>query len=337
MTLRSVCFVAALTLAGCAHEVPKLVSQSVDPRALRFHTEECDLARQQANAFDENIGGRVGAGAAIGLLLGPLGLPLAISGDVAHAQRRQAAVAWVREACAGDLAGELADGPAQALRRELQELDERRSRERWDDDTQNRRRAELVKRYLAGAGIEPTDRLVIGRTIQVRDLEPLSKALNGEPRFLVSDVNVESVTFNGGEFSLWRRNGTPRSGRPPGIRVSGFDLRALRAGQTVAAVFHPSNPSDESVPVQLRIEGEESVSAAGGSVRAFRAQLSGYASSVGPHQMPSSWRGAAMSGPIWLDRVDGTVIRAAVHSAYPHYAAYRELVSVDPAARVSTR
>lgn len=54
----------------------------------RYNTAGCQTAREKAMAYDDRIGQRVVAGAGIGLLLGPFGLPLAAAVDVKQSDER---------------------------------------------------------------------------------------------------------------------------------------------------------------------------------------------------------------------------------------------------------
>lgn len=83
--------VAALTvaLAGCAAQ-PQQTVVNLDTRSSKYSSEECRMARQTALSYDDNVGARVGGGLALGLLLGPFGIPLAMAMDSAQNDKRQA-------------------------------------------------------------------------------------------------------------------------------------------------------------------------------------------------------------------------------------------------------
>lgn len=334
--MRTLAWMAGLALlAGCATvESPHTLLQQMNTKAPRYETEECRLARQDALAYDENVGGRVGAGIAIGLLLGPVGLPLAVAGDAAQAEKRKAAVAQLRDACEGELPG----GPSAAamlrLREDMARLDAERSQGGLAEAEYRSRREALVSRYLDANTAERPASLFEGAELVVRDREPVSGAVLHETRLVVSAVQPEAVVFNGGELSVWRRTAVWRDGRWPGVTLSGFEAGRLRPADRLKARFRPASAEDETVQVELHVEREEPVAAGNDSVMLLRVRVSGYASQLGPYQTPQAWRGARMDGLVWIDRTSGLVVRAAVDCPYPTYAWKRDLVRIAmPAAR----
>jgi len=93
-------FVSVGLLAGCAPD-PKTMSGNYldDPK---YNTEECKDMRQKALDYNDRTLSRIGTGAALGLFLGPFGIPLAAGADVKQNEERKA---WAREvhlACSSD-------------------------------------------------------------------------------------------------------------------------------------------------------------------------------------------------------------------------------------------
>jgi hypothetical protein len=325
---RLLCVTAgAVILSGCAtYESPHTVLQSMDAKAPRYETDECRQARQEAMAFDENVGGRVGVGLALGLFLGPLALPLAAAGDVAHGEKRKAAVALLKDACDGDLAAGPSGPALLRLQQDLARLETERAQGRLPEAEYRAQREALVAQHLdkqvAGAGRA----LVVGTELVLRDREPLSGTTLHETRLLVTDVGPEAVVFNGGDLSLWRRTAKVRGGRMPGAALSGFEVGALKQGDSLKATFQPANHGDEAVPVEVHIEGEEAMAVTNGSIPTLRARLKGFASFEAPYGSPQAWRGAPIAGQVWIDRTSGLVLKAAVDCSYPTYALKRDLM-----------
>jgi hypothetical protein len=94
--------VAVALLAGCAAS-PQQVVTTMDTRGERYDTAECRAARQMAMGYDDNVGGRMGIGLALGLFLGPFGIPLAMAVDGAQASKRDAVITELRKHCEGPL------------------------------------------------------------------------------------------------------------------------------------------------------------------------------------------------------------------------------------------
>lgn len=93
-------FVSVGLAAGCAPD-PKTMSGNYldDPK---YNTEECKDMRQKALDYNDRTLSRIGTGAALGLFLGPFGIPLAAGADVKQNEERKA---WAREvhlACSSD-------------------------------------------------------------------------------------------------------------------------------------------------------------------------------------------------------------------------------------------
>ena len=95
-----VAVILSLSLIGCAQNPNEISSNYVnDPK---FNTENCQNMRQKALEYNDRVLGRMGTGVALGLFLGPFGLPLAAAGDLAQNEERKA---WSREvhlACSSD-------------------------------------------------------------------------------------------------------------------------------------------------------------------------------------------------------------------------------------------
>lgn len=88
--IRVVALLAAATLAGCATVQPQQTVATLDAAHPKYATEECRMARMVALNYDDNQGGRMGAGLALGLFLGPFGLPFAAALDANQAEKRNA-------------------------------------------------------------------------------------------------------------------------------------------------------------------------------------------------------------------------------------------------------
>lgn len=92
----------AIALAGCAAQPQQTVVQ-LDTNAPKYASDECRAARQTALAYDDNAGTRIGAGLALGILLGPFGIPLAMAMDASQNDKRQAINTELVKHCGGNL------------------------------------------------------------------------------------------------------------------------------------------------------------------------------------------------------------------------------------------
>lgn len=92
----------AAILAGCAAQ-PQQTVVNLDTASAKYSSDECRMARQTALAYDDNVGGRVGAGLALGLLLGPFGVPLAMAMDSSQNTKREAINTELVKHCGGSL------------------------------------------------------------------------------------------------------------------------------------------------------------------------------------------------------------------------------------------
>lgn len=88
--------VAAL-VAGCA-TVPQKKLGTLDQADPKYHSAECLEARDLALQFDNKVFTRIGTGMALGLL-GPFGLPIAISADMHQNDMRKQMNAEVERRC----------------------------------------------------------------------------------------------------------------------------------------------------------------------------------------------------------------------------------------------
>lgn len=88
----AILFSATLAIAGCAKNPKTLTVDYVnDPK---FNTVECKEIRKKALEYNDQVLGRTATGVGLGLLLGPLGIPLAAMGDLAQNEERKS---WNRE------------------------------------------------------------------------------------------------------------------------------------------------------------------------------------------------------------------------------------------------
>ena len=92
--------VALTSLSACAPD-PKTMSADYIEDA-KYSTQECKDMRQKALDYNDRVLSRIGTGAALGLFLGPFGMPLAAGADIKQNEERKA---WSREvhlACSSD-------------------------------------------------------------------------------------------------------------------------------------------------------------------------------------------------------------------------------------------
>jgi hypothetical protein len=94
--------VAAVALAGCAASPQQSVNQ-LDVRGEKYDTAECRASRQVAMSYDDNVGSRAGVGLALGLFLGPFGLPIAFAMDMNQKEKRDAVISELKRHCEGPL------------------------------------------------------------------------------------------------------------------------------------------------------------------------------------------------------------------------------------------
>lgn len=317
----------ALALAGCATvEAPRDLALQMDAASPRYDTEPCRQARQEAQAFDDKIGFRAGAGVALGLMLGPIGLPIAASIDMQQTERRRESVARLKAACDGPLrAGESTAIPP-PLRAELQQLDALRASGQIDGPTYKVRREALMARLPATPEAPAAIALVVGTGFVWQDVDGLTGVEQPESSWVVSAVDADAIAFNDGQLLLARTLAGPRRGRPAGGWLAGYDLGQLTPGSRLTATYHPPTAEDEAVEVQLQVEAEEQLSFLSGAVRVWRAKLSGHASYKGPYQTPPAWLGARMEGTVWIEPHSGLLLKATVESRYPTYALRRNLL-----------
>ncbi len=87
-------------LAGCT-EQPNQISNNYmdDPK---YNSEECGDIRLRALEYNDRVAARAGTGLALGLFLGPFGIPLAIAGDKAQDNERKAWAREIHSACSSD-------------------------------------------------------------------------------------------------------------------------------------------------------------------------------------------------------------------------------------------
>jgi hypothetical protein len=320
----------ALALAGCATvEAPRELALQMDATSPRYDTEPCRQARQEAQAFDDKIGFRAGTGLALGLMLGPIGLPIAASIDMQQTERRRESVARLKAACDGPLREGESTAVPLPLRAELQQLDAQRTSGQIDGPTYKTRREALMARIPAtptAPAAPAAIALAVGAGFVWQDVDGLTGVELPESQLVVSAVDADVIAFNDGQLLLARTLAGPRRGRPAGGWLAGYDLGQLTSGGRLTATYHPPTAEDEAVEVQLQVEAEEQLSFVSGAVRVWRARLSGHASYKGPYQTPPAWLGARMQGTVWIEPHSGLLLKAAVESRYPTYALRRNLL-----------
>ena len=76
-----------LLFAGCA-SVPQQTISELDTTDPKYKTQACLDARNIALTYDDKVASRAGTGLALGLLLGPFGLPLAAALDSSQNGKR---------------------------------------------------------------------------------------------------------------------------------------------------------------------------------------------------------------------------------------------------------
>jgi hypothetical protein len=330
---------ALLALAGCATvEAPHSVVQQLNNSTPKYQSSACRQARQAALIYDEKSSERIGLGVGLGLLLGPVGLPLAMAADASQAEKRKATVSQLREACEGELAPS-AGTPTDVLEAGLNSLSDLRAKALITEQEYAARRAALVDQHLSGSlaatANKPGPRSVptsAGMRFILRDLEPISTAVLRESSWAVVSVGPTASTFNGGALVWSLADLSVQTGAVAGTRLSGFDPRELRPGDRVRVRFHPADHADEVVSVEVRVVDFDRITRPGGQAHVLKLAVSGWASNRGPYQTSQAWLGARMEGNLAIDMHTGLILQAHIECAYPTYAMKRELVDVQAAA-----
>lgn len=80
----------ALALAGCASATPQAHMAKLDMSDPKFASKDCSDIRAKAVTYDDKVPERALTGMALGLFLGPFGLPFAAASDAAQDQQRYA-------------------------------------------------------------------------------------------------------------------------------------------------------------------------------------------------------------------------------------------------------
>jgi TPR repeat protein len=89
-------------MVGACTNVPKTIATKLDSTAPKYETEACQTARNNALNYSDNVGARVGLGAALGLTVGIFGLPIAAAADVAQARRQNSVIDELSKQCGDD-------------------------------------------------------------------------------------------------------------------------------------------------------------------------------------------------------------------------------------------
>jgi hypothetical protein len=336
---------ALLALTGCATvEAPHSVVQQLNNSTPKYQSSACRQARQAALIYDEKSSERIGLGVGLGLLLGPVGLPLALAADASQAEKRKATVSQLREACEGELAPSAGITPTDVLEAGLNSLSDLRAKALITEQDYAARRAALVDQHLSGSLAATANKpgplsvpTSVGTRFILRDLEPISTAVLRESSWTVGSVGPTASTFNGGALVWNLADLSVQTGSVAGTRLSGFDPRELRPGDRVRVRFHPADYADEVVPVEIRVVDFDRITRPGGQAHVLKLAISGWASNEGPYQTPQAWRGARMEGSLAIDMHTGLILQARIECAYPTYAMKRDLVDVlAPAANAAT-
>jgi hypothetical protein len=82
--------IAAIALGGCASQTPQVTLSKLDLKDPKFASAECSDIRGKAVTYDDKVAERALTGMALGLFLGPFGLPAAASADIAQDEQRHA-------------------------------------------------------------------------------------------------------------------------------------------------------------------------------------------------------------------------------------------------------
>ena len=81
---------SAFILSACATASnPKQTMLELDERDPKFESAACLDARNAAMRYDDKVLARMGTGLALGLFLGPLGIPLAAAADMNQNKERE--------------------------------------------------------------------------------------------------------------------------------------------------------------------------------------------------------------------------------------------------------
>jgi hypothetical protein len=80
----------AMALAGCASPTPQATVGKLAMNDPKFSSPECVDIRGKAVGYDDKVPERAMTGMALGLFLGPFGLPFAAQADAAQEEQRHA-------------------------------------------------------------------------------------------------------------------------------------------------------------------------------------------------------------------------------------------------------
>lgn len=78
----------AACLSGCAAATPQKTVATLSMSDPKFNTPECSDIRARAVGYDDKVAERAMTGMALGLFLGPFGLPMAAAADKAQDDQR---------------------------------------------------------------------------------------------------------------------------------------------------------------------------------------------------------------------------------------------------------
>lgn len=98
MRIVNLLVVCSIALAGCAPK-PQMYAETLPSDDPKWKTPECLSIREKAFGYDDKVAERAVAGLALGLFLGPFGLPFAAAADSAQNEERRAFAREVHMRC----------------------------------------------------------------------------------------------------------------------------------------------------------------------------------------------------------------------------------------------
>lgn len=103
--------VILLTLSGCAAN-PKEVALALRDDDPKFKSDDCTFIRNKVLDYDDKVGERAVTGLALGLFLGPFGIPIAASMDASQNKERELLAAEMKRRCVTQEASVTPPAPA---------------------------------------------------------------------------------------------------------------------------------------------------------------------------------------------------------------------------------
>jgi hypothetical protein len=359
----NVVLIASVVVAvtGCATVQPQQAVQSLDTSSPRYEMQDCRQARQIAMEYDDNVAGRVGVGLGLGLLLGPLGVPLAIAVDANQANKRNAVLEELKRHCEGEPTAEeqrlttvaqvgVTSSSISDAQRRLQLLRELRDKGLLSEAEFEEQRKKLVEALLAeptappraASTVQPATSptattatthtsdtvLQIGDRLVFRELDPISGARLHETTLDVTAIRGRSVEFNRGAVRIDERGRF--AGTPAKPTVSGTLAPSMRPGSQWKAVVL-LDIDVPPTPVDLRVRSTRDRQIAGRTFKAAQVAVSGYAT-VDHITVPGRGAlpmGTPFDGEMWVDTETGIILAIHVTSRHSVYAFRRELIGIE--------